>query len=96
MSRITEKNVRYVFDRYCAALGVTPSHKYGDGGDLALDHNSAYGGWSITNASGSDHPLGHFRMSTSEFYEAMQFAIKSLEYRGGAGYGHRNKKHRQG
>lgn len=72
--RITKKHVSRVFVRYCKLIeeftGALPKWE--------LEHIAHYGGYAITDETGSMYPLGHSRRSTKEMYDALTFACDTL------------------
>jgi hypothetical protein len=88
MARTSDSHVRASFDHYCKAFGFKRSKGFNtttktqDPG-LALDHG--LGGWNIVEykggSSGQYQPFGAGRMSSGDFYAALWFAIRSLEYK---------------
>lgn len=95
MSRTTQKMAYGMFKRLAKAMNKKVGHykKVGKGknarypkvfGAWEADYNSAYGGWSITEilrSGGVTNPLGMFRMSTKEFYQACWLAARAIESR---------------
>ena len=82
MERTTKKEVWAVFYRLVEALEAPLAGGVGSPG-LALDHNSAYGGWVIVwrNADTSEsRPFGHSRKPAREFVAAMHLAIDALDF----------------
>src|SRR6185295_8196838 len=82
--RISRICLSVMFSRYVKAIGGHVADSYNDVGGFTLDHNSVYGGWLIEQIgceNGSvNHPFGSRRMKIGELYEALSFAIYSIEY----------------
>lgn len=81
MHRITQKDIAVVFARFARACGKTVGTEAGCWG---LDCAPCYGGWTVTeylHGGGETRPLGDRRMSGSEIYHAMHFAMRAMEVR---------------
>lgn len=88
MSRTSKTEVTAVFERLCKTAGVPiggefnmETKKMSRG--WKLEHNGAYGGYTIAgysgNGTGESRPLGEGRMPAGEFVRAMHFAIRAIE-----------------
>lgn len=87
--RISTAQIKTTFEHYLKAFGFKAAPPFKPGmpphsrEGLFLDHNATYGGWEIrghSKGSGGEHqPIRATRMGTREFYEAMWFAIRSMD-----------------
>jgi hypothetical protein len=72
MERTTKHQVEKAFEYFCNAFGFT---------DLALDYQSIYGGYVITNTAGSSMPFGQGRLKAAAMYDALWLATRAQQHK---------------
>jgi hypothetical protein len=86
MDRITRKNVEGMFETLCKVMGKRIATDYNDVGAWRLDYIACYGGWVIeevcNEAGGIRHPIVDNRKGNRDMWEAMRFALRTLEAMG--------------
>lgn len=79
--RTTRKQIEGTFKVWVQLVGGHIASSYNDAGGYALDYAACYGGWRIvqmTNPQGGQQDVTS-RMPATQFWEALHFAIRTLE-----------------
>ena len=81
MERITKKDVESLFAHFLEVTNRKPARTYNDVGGYWIDYKGFYGGWVIERISntggGVSCPFGMRRLSTTEMYNALHFALNT-------------------
>lgn len=82
MERTTRKHVESAFKAFVSEMGGHVAVDYKDAGGYLLDHG--YGGVVVARIcnehGGQSNPFGHRRMSSSEAYHTLWFAVEVLRH----------------
>jgi hypothetical protein len=78
--KVTKQVIESRFKALCDALGKRVATDYKDVGAWSLDYARCYGGFVIVEimAHGEKHPFGHERVSASELYTMINFALRAI------------------
>ncbi len=83
--RISRKALHLLFVQYIQAIGGHLALHINDVAGFDLNYVKEYGGWLIEQIAcenGSvNHPFGSRRISTTELYYTLKFALTSMQYK---------------